>query len=206
MKNLFTNLIVFAVLSLAISNLTGCSAPTSNATNGPANSGSPANTQTTNNPNSADYPPLASGLAEANFEMLDGTKFKVSERKGKVLLLNLWGTWCIPCRAEMPHLIELQNMYGERGLEVIGLNIGDGDGGQESNEDIEEFVRKVKLNYTIARSPREATKQFYLITKAEVVPQSLVVDREGRLRGAFIGGGGDVINKMKDIVGRVMNE
>jgi thiol-disulfide isomerase/thioredoxin len=155
---------------------------------------------------SKDYPPLASGLAEADLEMLDGTKFKVSGRKGKVLLLNIWGTWCGPCREEIPHLVELQARYGSQGFEVIGLNIGDGSGQPESNEQITSFAERMKVNYTIARSPNAATIEFYKISKQQVVPQTLLVDREGHLRGVFIGGGQRVIDSMKNTVEKTLNE
>jgi thiol-disulfide isomerase/thioredoxin len=155
---------------------------------------------------SAEFPPLASGLAQADFELLDGTKFKVADKKGKVLLVNLWGTWCGPCREEMPHLVEMQNKYAAQGLEIIGLNIGDGSGTPESTEQINAFVEKMKLNYTIARSQNVSTVEFYKITKQQVVPQTLLVDKEGHLRGMFIGGGARVINLMKETLDKTMSE
>jgi thiol-disulfide isomerase/thioredoxin len=157
--------------------------------------------------NAPGYPPLASGLADADLELISGGTFKISERKGKALLLNIWGTWCGPCRAEMPHLIEMQDKYRDRGFEVIGLNIGDGGGGSESNEMITKFAEKMKLNYTLARSTNAQTGQFYLITKqSDIVPQSILVDAEGHLRGVFIGGGQRVVDLMKQNVARVMGD
>ena len=152
------------------------------------------------------YPPLASGLADAELELLDGTKTKISDRKGKVLLLNIWGIWCGPCRAEMPHLVELQQQYGDRGFEIVGLNIGDRDGAPESVAAIKTFADSMKLNYTLVRSPGAATQQFYSISKQQVVPQTLLIDREGHLRGVFVGGGARVINSMKENVEKTMSE
>ena len=205
MKEILRNILLFSSLCIAFSTLTSCNRNGANVANG--NTGTQtANTTTNTVPKSSEYPPLASGLAEADFELLDGTKFKVSEKKGKVLLLNIWGTWCGPCREEMPHLVAMQNEYAAQGLEVIGLNIGDGSGTPESVEQIKAFVEKMKLNYTIARSPNASTIQFYQISKQQVVPQTLLVDREGHLRGVFVGGGQRVIDSMKNTLNKTMAE
>ena len=205
MKVFARNLVLFVSLSLFFSLVTSCSGTGANVSN--TNTGSTgANANSGKASKSSEYPPLASGLAEADFELLDGTKFKVSEKKGKVLLLNIWGTWCGPCREEMPHLVEMQNKYQEQGLEIIGLNIGDGSGTPESVDQIKAFVEKMKLNYTIARSPNASTVQFYQISKQQVVPQTLLVDREGHLRGVFVGGGQRVIDSMKNTLDKTMAE
>lgn len=205
MKVFARNLVLFVSLSLIFSLVTSCSGTGANVSN--TNTGSTgANANSGKASKSSEYPPLASGLAEADFELLDGTKFKVSEKKGKVLLLNIWGTWCGPCREEMPHLVAMQNKYQERGLEIIGLNIGDGSGTPESVDQIKAFVEKMKLNYTIARSPNASTVQFYQISKQQVVPQTLLVDREGHLRGVFVGGGQRVIDSMKNTLDKTMAE
>jgi len=206
MSEIRSNLFAFIIFCIVFSGFAACSAPQNDAMN-TANTAKPSNTADTaaTTDKSSEYPPLASGLADSEFELLDGTKFKVSDRKGKVLLLNIWGTWCQPCRAEMPHLVALQNKYGAQGFEVIGLNIGDGEGTPETIEEIKAFATSMKLNYTLARSPNAATAQFYKITKQQVVPQTLVVDRDGRLRGVFIGGGPRVVNSMTATVAKVID-
>ena len=193
----------FAALAVIFSAMTGCGGVQSSNTN--ANN-TATNASAQKKTNSSEFPPLASGLADAEVAMVDGTKFKISDKKGKVLLVNIWGTWCGPCIAEMPHLIELQNKHGEQGFEVIGLNIGDGGGSPEPLSDIKEFVAKQKLNYTIAIASDAVTNQFYLITKQQVVPQTILVDRAGKLRGVFVGGGPRIFSSMKQNVEKVMAE
>lgn len=207
MNRVFSKVGLAFGLGLACLVMAGCSG----ASTGGANNSAAANTAANSNTNaggsrSSEYPPLASGLANADLELLDGTKFKVTDKKGKVLLLNIWGTWCGPCREEMPHLVELQDKYGPQGFEVIGLNIGDGSGVPEPDGLIKDFVAKMKLNYTIARSPVAATVQFYQISKQQVVPQTLLIDREGRLRGVFVGGGARVIDTMKTTLSKTLAE
>jgi len=212
MRNFFTNAAFFLILCLALSTLSSCEQPGNVAggnngkpstTNGgpkpPVNSGAPSSGKT-------EYPPLRTGMAEAEYELLDGTKINVAGKKGQVLLLNLWGIWCGPCRAEMPHLVELHTKYRDQGFEVIGLNVGDSNGSPENVDAIKKFAADMKLNYTLARSANESTKHFYLLTKQQVVPQSIVVDREGKLRGVFIGGGANVIQQMKTTVEKTMTE
>lgn len=199
--------IVVITLALFVSLIASCSGqggntPASGTTN---NSAGDADSNAAKS-RSNEYPPLASGLASADLELMDGSKFKLTDKKGKVLLVNIWGTWCGPCREEMPHLVELQNKYGAQGFEVVGLNIGDGSGSPESNEQIQTFAERMKLNYTLARSPNSATIEFYKITKQQVVPQTLLVDREGHLRGVFIGGGQRVIDSMKSTLEKTMSE
>ncbi len=195
--------IVFVSICSAISIFTACTASQQAGSNGVATN-QPA--PKTSDGKTSVYPPLASGLADAELELLDGTKTKISDRKGKVLLLNIWGIWCGPCRAEMPHLVELQQQYGDRGFEIVGLNIGDRDGAPESVAAIKTFADSMKLNYTLVRSPGAATQQFYSISKQQVVPQTLLIDREGHLRGVFVGGGARVINSMKENVEKTMSE
>lgn len=208
MKRVISEGGLLAAVLLACLGMVGCSgASTGGANNSAATTNAAANSSANaTGSRSSEYPPLASGLANADFELLDGTKFKVTDKKGKVLLLNIWGTWCGPCREEMPHLVELQDKYGPQGFEVIGLNIGDGSGGPESNELIQGFVDKMKLNYTIARSPTSATVMFYQISKQQVVPQTLLIDRQGHLRGVFVGGGARVVGTMKSTLEKTMAE
>ncbi len=199
MKTITINLALLIVLSIFFSACGGTATSDANAV------GTSADT-TVETESPTVFPPLASGLASTELELLDGSKFTIADKKGKVLLLNIWGTWCAPCRAEMPDLIKMQNQYSDQGFEVVGLNIGDGEGTPETIKQIEDFAASMKLNYTLARMPNSGTEQFYQISKQQVVPQSLIVDREGRLRGVFVGGGPRIIAAMHSAVDKVMNE
>ncbi|MEQ1645855.1 MAG: TlpA disulfide reductase family protein [Pyrinomonadaceae bacterium] len=203
MNELIRNISTFLVLAIAISALAACGDSSANSTNGNTAWKSTANSAS----KSAGYPKLASALADTDIELIDGGgTFKIGERKGKVLMLNIWGTWCGPCRQEMPHLIEMQAKYKDQGFEVIGLNIGTYEGTPESTEEITKFAAEMKLNYTLARSPRQATGAFYAITKQQVVPQTMLVDREGHVRCIFVGGGQRIFDSMKQNLDKVMAE
>lgn len=188
---------LFCLIALALTSCTERSIPN-------VNSGRTTSSSTDSRPK--DYPPLPSALSDAEFELLDGTKFRLSDKKGKVIMVNLWGTWCGPCRQEMPHLVEMQDKHGSQGFEVIGLNIGDNSGVPEPTDWIKSFAEKLKVNYTLARSSNSTTAYFYQISKQQVVPQTFLVDREGHLRGVFIGGGQRVFDSMKTTLEKTLNE
>ena len=196
MKNLFTKAILFIVLCVAFSSLTGCPTAKSDAVNQQS-----TNTTAPNDTKPSSYPLAPSAILQAEIKKLDGTTFKVEDKKGKVILLNLWATWCGPCRAEMPELIALQEKYKDKGFEIIGLNTD-----QEGVEEINAFVEKMKLNYAQGFSDGKLTGEFFKLSKMNGIPQSILIDRENRLTGVFAGGGAKVVNSMKETVEKVVNQ
>ncbi|MDT5061029.1 MAG: hypothetical protein QOH63_1488 [Acidobacteriota bacterium] len=103
-----------------------------------------------------------------------GRALKLSSYKGKVVLLNFWATWCPPCRAEMPDLINMQRLYRSRGLQVIGITYP-----PEEIGEVRRFIRKLGVNYPIALGTKETKALF---DESETLPVTIVVDREGNVR------------------------
>lgn len=197
MKQFLYNFLLFALMAVAFSSITSCSAdttlvPAQRATSTPAGPASSAK--------SSGYPPIASAVAQADIKNLDGTTFKVAERKGKVLLLNLWATWCGPCRAEMPALVKMQDEYRGKGFEVIGLNADD-----ETVEIINKFATSLNVNYQLAWADTNLQKELLKISQFGGIPQSFLIDRDGNLRGVFKGAGASEIKAMETLVGKVVN-
>ncbi len=158
-----------------------------------------ANAETASNPENP-FPPAPAALMTADFKLTDGGKFNLKDAKGKVVLFNLWATWCGPCRAEMPELVELQNKYRDQGFEIVGLNID-----EETPEQINPFVEKMKLNYKVGWADRAETEEFMRISRRTEIPQSFLIDREGRLNGVFLGAG-SALEKLKESVENIMNK
>ena len=206
MRALLDKCLTFVVVVVIASSFCGCGSTGSNAP--VANNGNQVAVSTNGNTakSTSVFPPLATPVAQAELELLDGTKFKAADRKGKVLLLNLWATWCGPCRAEMPHLVEMYDKYKDRDFQVIGLDVGDGNGQPETVEEIKVFAAKMNLNYELVRISNATVSEVYKLTRFEGVPQTLLVDREGHLRGVFLGGGSKVIDSMKAEVDKLMAE
>ncbi len=101
----------------------------------------------------------------------------------------------------MPELIAMQEKYKDQNFEIIGLNTDD-----ETPEEVKAFVETMKLNYTIAWTDDKLMSEFLKLSKFNGIPQTFVIDREGHLRGVFVGGGPKVINQLKELVEKTVNE
>src|SRR5262245_33629645 len=105
---------------------------------------------------------------------LEGHILRLSDFKGKVLLLNFWATWCAPCRAEMLDLIKWQREHAKDGLQVIGITYPP----QELSE-VRKFARSIKVNYPIVLGEKQ-TK--VLFDKGETLPITVIIDKKGIIR------------------------
>ena len=118
--------LLVALIAIAILGSSSCTQPTSEVSNGnaPANSN---NAAPANKPSGAtsNLKELPASAIDAELKTLDGKTLRLADYKGKVVVLDLWATWCGPCRQEIPHLVALRNDYAARGVEVIGLTIED---------------------------------------------------------------------------------
>ena len=92
---------------------------------------------------------LPASVTEAELRALSGAPIKLSNYAGKVLLVNLWATWCGPCRLETPELVKLNKEFRSQGLEVIGLSTENPD---ESADEVREFVQNYKVDYRVGWS------------------------------------------------------
>lgn len=202
MEKIILNFILCASVSLAVSSLSGCGGGTSNNSveNAPVNTNA-VTQEITKEKTPSVYPLIASGIDQTEITNIDGSKFKLADKRGKVVLLNMWATWCAPCRQEMPHLVRMQDEYRDRNFEVIGLDVGD-----EPKDAIESFAAEIKVNYTLAWASSTLQAELLKVSNFEGVPQSFLIDRDGYLRGVFLGGGMNVVNKMKEAVEKVVNE
>jgi peroxiredoxin len=119
----------------------------------------------------ADAPPI---------ELLrtDGSRFALSDLRGKVVLVNFWATWCEPCVAEMPSLQRLREQIGAERFEVLGVNH------KEGPARIDAFVRKVGITFPVVRDTDGAVSRAW---GTRVFPSSYVVDSRGRIRYLLTG-------------------
>jgi len=105
---------------------------------------------------------------------LDARQFSLAQYRGEAVLLNVWATWCLPCRTEIPQLVALHRKWAGRGLRVIGVSV------DEAGRDVEvhRFVEAQGIPYTIVRDMQDrASRQFGLT----MLPGTLLFDRSGRL-------------------------
>lgn len=132
---------------------------------------------------------LASVADEALFpftfdlETVRGERLRLEDLRGKVVLVDVWGTWCGPCRRAIPHLIELEKRYGPEGLAVVGLNWERGPREQAAAK-VRTFLDEHGIGYPCALATRELLES---IPDFRGFPTLLLVDREGRVRAKKVG-------------------
>ena len=134
----------------------------------------------------------ATASAEASFEPLDrptpeyaaddleGNRVALSDLLGEVVLLNVWATWCAPCRIEMPDLQRLHDELGPEGLRVVGVSID----GPRSEAMIERFLDELEIDFQILRDPEDRISG---LLSAHAVPLTILIDREGRMQWRHLG-------------------
>ncbi len=103
----------------------------------------------------------------------EGKNVKLSEYRGKVVLLNFWASWCGPCRQEMPLLQKIHKKYSSLGFAVMGVNV------EEDNTKAKGIVKKNKLTFPILFDSQNQVSQLY---KVDAMPSTVIIDRSGRVR------------------------
>lgn len=121
-------------------------------------------------------------ILEAENKATSGGPIKLANYSGKVLLVNLWATWCGPCRLETPELVRLHKEFQSRGVEMIGLSTEDPEASAES---VSDFIREYNVDYQIGWATREVA--IALMQGRTSIPQSFVIARDGRIVKRFIG-------------------
>ena len=102
----------------------------------------------------------------------DNGKISLQKYRGKVVYLDFWASWCVPCRKSFPWMNEMQAKYKSKGLVVLGINL------DESKSDAKNFLKQIPGNFTMAYDPNGVTPGKY---KVEVMPTSYLIDRRGNL-------------------------
>jgi thiol-disulfide isomerase/thioredoxin len=114
-----------------------------------------------------------------SLEKLDGGSMKLSDLRGKAVVLNFWATWCGPCKIETPWLVEMQNEYGSQGLQVVGVAMDD-----SGKDEISKFAKDMGMNYPVLLG-KEAVGDEYGGVPA--LPESFFIGRDGKIVDRIIG-------------------
>lgn len=115
----------------------------------------------------------------------DGKTLKLSDFKGKGVIVNFWATWCPPCRAEIPDMVELQREYESKGFSFIGIAVSD------DEEKVKAFVASQKMNYPVAMGTKGIAMSYGKFTKEGAIrgiPTSFVINGKGEIVDYFVGG------------------
>jgi peroxiredoxin len=114
-----------------------------------------------------------------SLESLDGQTMRLSDLRGKAVLLNFWATWCGPCKIEMPWFVDFQNQYGSQGLQIVGVAMDDA-----SKEDIGKFAKDMGVNYPILIGTESAGN---LYGGVPALPETFLISRDGKIVDKIIG-------------------
>lgn len=126
---------------------------------------------------------------------LDGQDLRLSSYRGKVVLLDFWASWCEPCRVETPHLIELQQKYGERGLQIIGVSMDD------SPDPARAFYQQFHMNYPVVMGTAKTGELYGGVLG---LPIAFLINRDGRIYAKHIGATDRAVFE-KDILSLLQN-
>jgi peroxiredoxin len=144
----------------------------------PANAQTKTEVLTFERPGTPAVPPQPAGGVQVGdampafeAELLDGSKFDVAGEKGNVVLLNLWATWCGPCRFEIPELEAMHKKHSADGFKVVGVSL------DESGVDaVKDFVKEHDMTYPIALDPEGHLASIF---RTNVIPTTVLIDRSG---------------------------
>jgi peroxiredoxin len=119
---------------------------------------------------------LAPGQPAPDYAVADlsGTKVSLAGQRGHVVLVNLWATWCEPCRFELPEIAALHERYAQKGLRVIGVSVDEA----RTPAEVRDFVQRRKLPYTFWHDPQNRAAQAF---RVELLPASFLFDKQGTL-------------------------
>ena len=126
-----------------------------------------------------DLPPAVS---VAPLKDSEGASFKLADFFGKVMVVNLWATWCGPCRREIPELVKLHKEFHSRGVEMIGLSTEDPNA---SAEKVRKFIQDFQIDYRIGWAPVQVGAP--LMKESQAIPQIFVISRDARIIKHFRG-------------------
>ncbi|MGC1453923.1 MAG: TlpA disulfide reductase family protein [Nitrospirota bacterium] len=125
---------------------------------------------------------LDSMAADFSLQDMSGKTVKLSDYKGKVVLLEFWATWCPPCRASVPGLEKLHKAYKDKGLVLLAVSMDEG-----GWDEVRSFIKESGITYTILKGTEDVAKKY----QVRSIPLMLVLDKEGKISKRYLGMGSD---------------
>lgn len=112
---------------------------------------------------------------------LEGEEVRLSDFRGKKVIVNVWATWCPPCRAEMPDMQAFYEEYKNQGVEIVAVNLTKS---EKNSEQVARFIETYGITFTVVLDEKAEVSQRY---QAQAIPTSYVIDSEGIIRNKMIG-------------------
>jgi thiol-disulfide isomerase/thioredoxin len=133
-------------------------------------------------PNAAQSDTLSAEIMNTEIVTLDGKTFRLADYKDKVVVLDLWATWCGPCRLEIPHLVEMSKDYASKGVEVVGLTT---ENPQADEQKVRDFAKEYNINYRLGWATADLATQ--LMRGNYSIPQTFIIAPGGRVVAHYRG-------------------
>lgn len=184
---MFCDRILLLLVSACLLLLSSCHKPAANSNLSPPVVAAPP-------PTTFPLPPAQGTHPDLGWTTGSEQHVRLSDYQNKVLILDFYATWCEPCRDSIPHLVGLQKRYGPRGLQVIGLNVG----GPGDSEQVPAFAREFHIQYQLGIPDAELAVLY--TGEDDAIPQTVVLDRQGRLVKRFVGYDESVDQQLDEIV------
>lgn len=133
-------------------------------------------------PNGAQGDTLSPEVMNAEIETLEGKTIRLADYKNKVIVLDLWATWCGPCRLEIPHLVDMSKEYASKGVEVIGLTT---ENPQTDEQKVRAFAKEYGINYTLGWATGDLASK--LMRGNYSIPQTFIITPGGHVVAHYRG-------------------
>ena len=120
--------------------------------------------------------------SDFSLQDMSGKTVRLSDYKGKVVLLEFWASWCPPCRASVPSLEKLHNAYKDKGLVLLAVSMDEG-----GWEEVQSFIKESGITYTVLKGTEDVAVKYHVSS----IPMMLVLNKEGRISKRYLGMGSD---------------
>lgn len=125
---------------------------------------------------------LSASLMSTEIQALDGGNFTLADYKDRTIVLDLWATWCGPCRREVPHLVDIQKEYGGKGVEVVGLTL---ENPAADEQKVRDFAAEFDINYKVGWARADFAME--IMRGNGSIPQTFVIAPGGRVVAHYRG-------------------
>ncbi len=146
---------------------------------------------TAGGPTGTESPLVGEPAPDFQLELLEGGQFKLASHRGRVVVLDFWATWCGPCLQTMPIVDEVVSEFAGQGVELVAVNL------EEQPNQITSMLERHKLSMNVALDRDGVVAARYAVT---AIPQTVVIDREGRVARLFVGGGPKLADPLREVL------